>query len=194
MDALTANMPLILFLIVGTIAVASSILVVAMRNPVHSALFLLVTFLCVAMLFIMRNAEFVGAVQVLVYAGGIMVLYILGIMFTDSDVLKLQRQFQLQTWPVLVLVLVLFLWMGHKLYRADYTAQAAPRVVAVSDQSELKAIQERMEKAAQERAQGTNTQRLAGALYGDYLYPFEASSVLLLVAMLGAVFLAKKEV
>ena len=57
---------LVVFLVIGTIAVASSILVVAMRNPVHSALFLLLTFLCVAILFVMKGAEFVGAVQVLV--------------------------------------------------------------------------------------------------------------------------------
>src|SRR5881398_2173765 len=63
-------------MIVGTVAVASSILVIAMRNPVHSALFLLLTFLCVAVLFVMQDAEFLAAVQVLVYAGGIMVLFV----------------------------------------------------------------------------------------------------------------------
>src|SRR5438552_12429617 len=83
MDALTANMPLLVFTIIGTIAFASSILVVAMRNPVHSALFLLLTFLCVAVLFVMQGAEFVGAVQVLVYAGGIMVLFLFVVMLIN---------------------------------------------------------------------------------------------------------------
>src|SRR5215208_3920942 len=83
MDALTQNMPLIVFLIVGTIAVASSILVIAMRNPVHSALFLLLTFLCVAILFVIKAAEFVAAVQVLVYAGGIMVLFLFVVMLIN---------------------------------------------------------------------------------------------------------------
>src|SRR5881392_3891661 len=83
MDSLTANMPLLVFLVIGTIAVASSILVVAMRNPVHSALFLLLTFLCVAVLFVMQGAEFVGAVQVLVYAGGIMVLFLFVVMLIN---------------------------------------------------------------------------------------------------------------
>ena len=76
MDEVTSQMPLLVFLVIGTIAVASSILVVAMRNPVHSALFLLLTFLCVAVLFVLKSAEFVAAVQVLVYAGGIMVLFL----------------------------------------------------------------------------------------------------------------------
>src|SRR5438552_15832518 len=83
MDALTANMPLLVFTIIGTIAFASSILVVAMRNPVHSALFLLLTFLCVAVLFILKEAEFVGAVQLLVYAGGIMVLFLFVVMLIN---------------------------------------------------------------------------------------------------------------
>src|SRR3954447_8892352 len=71
------------FLIIGTIAVASSILVISMRNPVHSALFLLLTFLCVAVLFVMKTAEFVAAVQVLVYAGGIMVLFLFVVMLIN---------------------------------------------------------------------------------------------------------------
>src|SRR6266849_2644625 len=83
MDSLTANMPLLVFTIIGTIAFASAILVVAMRNPVHSALFLLLTFLCVAVLFVMQDAEFLAAVQVLVYAGGIMVLFLFVVMLIN---------------------------------------------------------------------------------------------------------------
>src|SRR6202049_5190881 len=73
----------LVFFVVGTVAVASSILVISMRNPVHSALFLLLTFLCVAVLFVMRAAEFVAAVQVLVYAGGIMVLFLFVVMLIN---------------------------------------------------------------------------------------------------------------
>src|ERR1700704_5128025 len=83
MDSLTANMPFLVFFLVGTVAVASSFLVVGMRNPVHSALFLLLTFLCVAVLFVMKAAEFVAAVQVLVYAGGIMVLFLFVVMLIN---------------------------------------------------------------------------------------------------------------
>ncbi|HEY0789025.1 MAG TPA: NADH-quinone oxidoreductase subunit J, partial [Thermoanaerobaculia bacterium] len=83
MDWLTAWFPMILFMLLGAVAVGSSILVVAMRNPVHSALFLLVTFLCVAMIFIQAHAEFVGAVQLLVYAGGIMVLFLFVVMLAN---------------------------------------------------------------------------------------------------------------
>src|SRR6187402_3016875 len=91
MEQLTAGMPLLVFVLVGTVAVASSILVVAMRNPVHSALFLLLTFLCVAVLFVMRAAEFVAAVQVLVYAGGIMVLFLFVVMLINVRQLPDER-------------------------------------------------------------------------------------------------------
>src|SRR5215208_6733063 len=83
MEGLTAGMPLLVFTVIGTVAVAASILVISMRNPVHSALFLLLTFLCVAVLFVMKGAEFVGAVQVLVYAGGIMVLFLFVVMLIN---------------------------------------------------------------------------------------------------------------
>ena len=83
MDALTQNMPFLVFFMIGTVAVMSSILVIAMRNPVHSALFLLLTFLCVAVLFVINSAEFVAAVQVLVYAGGIMVLFLFVVMLIN---------------------------------------------------------------------------------------------------------------
>src|ERR1700730_1830305 len=73
----------LVFFVIGTIAVAASILVVWMRNPVHSALFLLLTFLCVAVLFVMKAAEFVAAVQILVYAGGIMVLFLFVVMLIN---------------------------------------------------------------------------------------------------------------
>src|SRR5688500_19667572 len=91
MEGLSSGMPLVVFLVIGTIAVAASILVVAMRNPVHSALFLLLTFLCVAVLFVIKAAEFVAAVQVLVYAGGIMVLFLFVVMLINYRHLPEER-------------------------------------------------------------------------------------------------------
>src|SRR6266853_6746999 len=85
------NVAFLVFFVVGTVAVAASILVVAMRNPVHSALFLLLTFLCVAILFVIKDAEFVAAVQVLVYAGGIMVLFLFVVMLINVRHLPEER-------------------------------------------------------------------------------------------------------
>ena len=183
----------VLWILLAAFIVACALGVVFSRSPISSAISLLVGFIGVAVLYLALKAEFVAAVQVLVYAGGIMVLYIFGIMLTDSEVLRLTRQVHYQAWPVFLLVLVLFVWMGHKLYASDYTAHPMIPLVAVSTPDQEKAAKEDLVKRAQEE-KGSNTQRLAKVLYGDYLVPFEAASVLLLVAVVGAVFLAKKEV
>ncbi len=183
----------VLWIVLAGFIVACAMGVVLSRSPIASALSLLVGFIGVAILYLALKAEFVAAVQVLVYAGGILVLYLFGIMLTDSEALRLTRQVHFQAWPVFLLVLVLFLWMGHKLYRSEYVFQPPARMIVVSGEDQSDAAKAVL--AAQAAAKtGTNTQQLASVMYGDFLYPFEAASVLLMVAALGAVFLAKKEV
>lgn len=172
----------VLWILLLAFIAACALGVVLSRSPITSAVSLLVGFLGVAVLYLALRAEFVAAVQVLVYAGGIMVLYLFGIMLVDNEALRLQRQVHFQAWPSFVFVLLLFLWMGHHLYRSDYTAP--PAVPAV----------ERSVVENKEAGPDTNTRRVARVLYGDYLYPFEAASVLLLAAVAGGIFLAKKEV
>jgi NADH:ubiquinone oxidoreductase subunit 6 (subunit J) len=96
-----------------------------------------------------------------------------------------------QAWPVFVLVLVLFLWMGHKLYHSDYTAEPMTPAAVTAPVAPASGASA---KTAPPAKAPTNPQNVARVLYGDFLYPFEAASVLLLVAVVGAVFLAKKEV
>ena len=181
----------VLWIILAGFIVACALGVVLSRSPIASAISLLVGFIGVAVLYLCLKAEFVAAVQVLVYAGGIMVLYIIGIMFTDSEALQLQRQVHLQAWPAFVLVLALFLGVGHKLYHADY--RPAPRAEAAVSQPAPQ-VQASAAEPAPAQPVADNTRQVARILYGDFLYPFEAASVLLMVAALGAVFLAKKEV
>jgi NADH-quinone oxidoreductase subunit J len=170
-ESLTAGMPLVVFLIIGTIAVASSILVVAMRNPVHSALFLLLTFLCVAVLFVLKQAEFVAAVQVLVYAGGIMVLFLFVVMLINVRHLPEERVLS-QFWKGgLAVGLGVFLLFVAIVRPGAYALE-------VPDKSGLTNVKERV---------------LAPALYRDYLVPFEAASLFLLVAMIGAIVIGKRE-
>jgi NADH-quinone oxidoreductase subunit J len=183
----------VLWIVLAGFIVACALGVVVSRSPITSAISLLVGFIGVAVLYLCLKAEFVAAVQVLVYAGGVMVLYIIGIMFSDSRVLHLQRQVHLQAWPAFVLVLVLFLWMGHRLYHADYLPEAHAATAASMAASQTPAAGAESAEAPA-RPAADNTRQVARVLYGDYLYPFEAASVLLLVAMLGAVFLAKKEI
>jgi NADH-quinone oxidoreductase subunit J len=183
----------VLWIVLAGFIVACALGVVLSRSPIASALSLLVGFIGVAILYLALEAEFVAAVQVLVYAGGILVLYVFGIMLTDNEALRLTRQVHFQAWPVFILVLILFLWMGHKLYRAEYPAHPQARLVVVTGETQADAARAALAAQAAARS-GSNTRQIASVLYGDYLYPFEAASVLLLVAALGAVFLAKKEV
>jgi NADH-quinone oxidoreductase subunit J len=171
----------VLWILLLAFIAACALGVVLSRSPITSAVSLLVGFLGVAVLYLVLKAEFVAAVQVLVYAGGIMVLYLFGIMLVDNEALRLQRQVHFQAWPVFVFVLVLFLWMGHELYHSDYAASPAPATVQAATPEGT-------------GAPDTNTRRVARVLYGDFLYPFEAASVLLLAAVAGGIFLAKKEV
>lgn len=194
MDWLTSSFPMILFLVLGGIAVASSILVVAMRNPVHSALFLLLTFLCVAMLFILAHAEFVGAVQLLVYAGGIMVLFLFVVMLTN--VRELPNEPMLSPfWKagigVGIALFVLFLSM----FRAgEFGAPAlsTDALRSVPATAPLVAADGSPAAAAGASTIVGNSEAIGMALYQDYLIPFEVVSLFLLVAMIGAIVIGKR--
>ncbi len=199
MDSLTANVPLLLFLIVGTIAVASSILVVAMRNPVHSALFLLVTFLCVAMLFIMRGADFVGAVQVLVYAGGIMVLFLFVVMLINVRSLPHERMtspFLLGGLAVGVAIFVLFATIVRtgayhdEVNRPDLLKSTSTHITETVKAADGTVATRHV---VRHHVVG-NSEAVGSALYTDYLVPFEVASLFLLVAMIGAIVIGKREI
>jgi NADH-quinone oxidoreductase subunit J len=189
---------LLVFFLVGTVAVAASILVVAMRNPVHSALFLLVTFLCVAVLFVMKGAEFVGAVQVLVYAGGIMVLFLFVVMLINVRHLPDERvlsNFWKGGFAVGLALFILFATLvrpgvyhdpvaNDKALRSTYTYHH--RKVPQPDGTVVRKLFRRGKVVGNSEAMGM-------ALYTDYLVPFEVASLFLLVAMIGAIVIGKRE-
>jgi NADH-quinone oxidoreductase subunit J len=194
---LASNMPLLVFVLIGTLAVASSILVVAMRNPVHSALFLLLTFLCVAVLFVMRSAEFVAAVQVLVYAGGIMVLFLFVVMLINYRHLPEERVLS-KVWlggvGVGVAVLLLFVTTVRTGVYADQAPNAEKKLTTVKERylAPHPSDPNKMVRRTRER-ENRNAEAVAMALYTDYLVPFEVASLFLLVAMIGAIVIGKRE-
>jgi NADH-quinone oxidoreductase subunit J len=197
MDAVTSNMPLLVFLVIGTLAVASSILVVAMRNPVHSALFLLLTFLCVAVLFVIKSAEFVAAVQVLVYAGGIMVLFLFVVMLINHRTLPDEPVLSKYWVPGLLVgigVLALFFTMVRTGAYHDPVANPERKLNAVNETylEEHPTDPNKLVRRTKER-QNHNAEAVAMALYTDYLVPFEVASLFLLVAMIGAIVIGKRE-
>ena len=163
-----------LFIFFAVLAVASAILMVTRRNIVHGAVFLITTLLSTAGIFLLLEAEFLFIVQIILYVGGIMVLFVFVIMLVNLDVALHQVQFNRHWLVALLLALVL---------GSEVTA-----AIAVSRQG-LQTI-----AAAPAVALEPNTERIASALFRTYMLPFELASILLLVAMIGAVVMAKKRV
>ncbi|MFZ3215442.1 MAG: NADH-quinone oxidoreductase subunit J [Candidatus Acidiferrales bacterium] len=162
-----------LFLFFAILAVASAILMVTRRNIVHSAVFLITTLLATAGIFLQLQAEFLFIVQVILYVGGIMVLFVFVIMLVNLDVSMRLVQFNRQWFVAGALTLVL----AAQILFAIWAGRAALRLPAMQ-----------MEIAPK------NTEAIADALFSHYMLPFEIASILLLVAMIGAVVMAKRRV
>ncbi|MCM2315718.1 MAG: NADH-quinone oxidoreductase subunit J [Thermoanaerobaculia bacterium] len=192
------GVPLALFMIVGTIAIASSILVVSMRNPVHSALFLLLTFLCVAIFFVMLGAEFVGAVQVLVYAGGIMVLFLFVVMLINVKALPTERVFTPGSIGGVMMGILLFLILAIVLGSGKWSPRVnepdnvrSTTTVVTAPVTDAGGVTVQTETS--ETTVVGNSEAVGMALYRDYLVPFEVASLFLLVAMIGAIVIGKRD-
>jgi NADH-quinone oxidoreductase subunit J len=178
MDFVVANFEQIVFYVLAALTVAGGVGVIALRNPVHAALSLLWTFLMVAALFILRHAEFLAAVQVLVYAGGIMVLFLFVIMLVNVKGLSPETVFLSQIGPLAVVAGVL---VGSLLAVVILTG-----VLAAGD-GDLTAL-----RTVDGETVG-NTEAVGMVLYTKYLVPFEVVSVVLLVAMIGAIIFGRRD-
>src|SRR5688572_28437474 len=198
MDQAVAFMPTMVFLLVGTVAVASSILVVAMRNPVHSALFLLVAFLCVAVIFVLVGAEFVGAVQVLVYAGGIMVLFLFVVMLINVRDLPEQAMLSPYWKGALGVGLGLFVLFAAVVRGGSYAEPVSrPRALRSATVEEKRVVRlksgKRVTRTRERNRLMGNSEAVGMMLYREYLVPFEVASLFLLVAMIGAIVIGKRD-
>ena len=161
------------FYFLALMAVVSAIAVITRRNPVHAALSLIVTLLSLAGFYLMLYAPFVAGVQIVLYAGGIMVLFLFVIMLVNLDQNIREIQFNKQ-WAV---GLIAALALGGLLLFVIRQGRAIFPVDQVASLPE-----------------GANTQQIGLALYGQYMLPFEIASLLLLVAIVGAVVMAKKRI
>jgi len=198
MEAVMPHIPFVIFFIVGTIAIASSLLVVAMRNPVHSALFLLLTFLCVAILFVLVGGEFVGAVQILVYAGGIMVLFLFVVMLINVRHLPDEKMFSAYWMGAIGVglgVFILFVSLVRPgAYRDPVVNAKGLRSYQTSVRKKVVAADGTVTRKRVRRTRTVgNSEAIGMQLYRDYLVPFEVASVFLLVAMIGAIVIGKRE-
>jgi NADH-quinone oxidoreductase subunit J len=169
---------LLLFWSFAGIAILSGLLCITRRNPVASALWLVVTLFQIAALFVMLNAQFLGVLQVLVYAGAIMVLFVFVIMLLNLGHLEVSDM----KGPAGIVVATL-LAGGVGLQLITLMRATPPRDVALPSGVLDAAV----------RTQGL-VGVVARPLFTDYLVPFEITSVLLLAAIVGAVVLAKRHI
>ncbi len=167
----------IAFYVLSALILGFAILVITTRNTVHSVLFLVLTFLFVAALYVLLSAEFLAVIQVLVYAGGIVVLYLFVVMLVNlKRPPEAYQDAHRQTWLGLILGGVVLAELA-----AIFTYSLVGTTTAATA------------TAAAPEAIGGNVERVGWLLYTDYLIPFEVASMLLLVAMVGAIVLAKRE-
>ena len=165
----------VVFYVLAACAVAGAIGVISFRNPVHAALSLLRTFLAVAGLFVLVHAEFLAAVQILVYAGGVMVLFLFVIMLVRVRTIPNEPQYVRGLVPAAVGIGVLLaVLVGVGVWAAVQGTPASG--------------------AALHRVQGVslgNTEAVGWNLYRDYLLPFDVVSIVLLVGLFGAFVLGR---
>ncbi len=164
----------IAFYFFAGLAVLGAILTVTVRNVVHSAIFLITSLLATAGIFLTLGAQFIFAVQIILYVGGIMVLFVFVIMLVNLDVALHQLQFNRQKWVALLLTVALGSQLGFAIWFARMQGTLdipAGRAGTLSPK---------------------NVEQFGMALFEKYALPFEIASVLLLVALIGAVVMTKK--
>ncbi|AJE04540.1 NADH-quinone oxidoreductase subunit J [Geobacter pickeringii] len=162
------------FTIVAAVAVLASLLVITCKNPINSALSLILTFFCLATLYVMLDAPFMAAVQVIVYAGAIMVLIVFVIMLLNLRSEAGKRSSHTVLFGSLIGLFTMF-QLFYLLGRSALTGAKG------SLDSDL------IHKVG-------HTEIIGKALYTDFLLPFEVTSILLLVAIIGAVILTKRKI
>lgn len=180
----------ILFMILSAVTVGSALLVVLNRNPVASAVFLVLTFFSLAGIYALMNAVFIATMQVLVYAGAIMVLVVFVLML-----LNLREETHQEIWSnppkKTVIVLIVIAYSFLLLVSLKATKDSDPTVITniTSPNYEYK-----LSDSAESKVTVTgNTAAVGASTFIDYLLPFEIISILLLVAVIGAVIIAKKD-
>lgn len=168
-------MEALLFYGLTTVMILSALMVILRKNPVHSALFLVVTFFCLAGLYLLLNAEFIAAIQVIVYAGAIMVLFLFVIMLLNVEKeVAAPSGHGFQKFWALVLCVVVAVSLISIMTINVFTGEKgiySPEMVSEAGNSEI----------------------IGRLLFTDFLLPFEITSILLLAAIIGAVILSKKK-
>jgi NADH-quinone oxidoreductase subunit J len=167
----------IAFYLFAAIIIASAVMVVGARNPVHSVFFLILAFFNAAGLFVIAGAEFLAMIMVIVYVGAVAVLFMFVVMMLDINFVRLREGF-LQYLPIGALVGIILL---IELIFVLATQANVPEVLAIGA------------APAPEISEVTNTHALGQLIYTRYIYLFQAGGLILLVAMIGAIVLTLRE-
>ncbi|MBI4823439.1 MAG: NADH-quinone oxidoreductase subunit J [Nitrospirae bacterium] len=161
-----------IFIYLAIAIIALSVTVITRKNPVHSIVFMLLLFFHIAGLYLTLNAEFLAAIQVIVYAGAILVLFLFVVLMLNLKEEVIERRY-IGLWPLGLLLAVALLGTVLTTLKSISTGTKG-----IFSPELLKSE--------------TPTKVLAEVLYTEYLFPFEIASVVLLVAIVGAIVLAKK--
>src|SRR5215468_9919800 len=159
----------IAFYALAAVAIVSAFLVIAARNPVHSVLFLILTFFSSAGLFVLMGAEFLAMLLIVVYVGAVAVLFLFVVMMLDVDFVELKQGF-LNYAPLGFIVGIALLAEFGVVGVASTAARGAPIALAPSGQSQI-----------------TNAEQIGRVLYSEYWLVFQLAGLVLLIAMIGAI-------
>jgi NADH-quinone oxidoreductase subunit J len=162
--------PLAVFFVLAALAVLGAASLIWQKHPIHSALSLIVVMVSLAGLYLLMGAEFVAAVQIIVYSGAIMVLFVLVIMLLNAGVEEHTSLSKLAGVPGLLLVVALGGFIAATIARSSETVQVAMQTGEMS-----------------------STRGISNMVFRDFVYPFELTSFLILVAIMGALVLAQRE-
>ena len=156
------------FLILAAVAVAGAVSLILQRHPIHSALSLIVVMVALAGLYLLQGAEFIAAVQIIVYGGAIMVLFVFVIMLLNAGEEERTNLSRMARFVGVPLGVVFLIEVAYWIARAtSHMTQSSPQAVSTRDLSKL--------------------------LFREYVFPFELTSFLILIALLGALVLARRE-
>lgn len=167
------SIPMALFIVCGALSIFGAIGLILAKEPVHSALSLILVMVALAVLYLLLGAAFIAAIQILVYAGAIMVLFVFVIMLLNAGEEVRTNLSRLARWVGLPLGIFFLAEMGYLLFQ-EYANRGANAGVATAPVV-------------------ASTTDLSMKLFTEFVLPFELTSILILIAVLGAMVLARKE-
>jgi NADH-quinone oxidoreductase subunit J len=162
--------PIVIFFVLAALAVLAAVNLIVQRHPIHSALSLIVVMIALAGIYLLMGAEFVAAVQIIVYAGAIMVLFVFVIMLLNAEAEEHTNFSKLAAYAGIPLAVATAGLIAADIAHESWSLPAAEPSGALA-----------------------STKQLSMLLFSDFVYPFELTSFLILVAILGAIVLAQRE-